>query len=917
MISKFGMYSMSCPGRARPAFRFWLLGCLLWLALGAGHVMAQSHDRMLATDWAQAGPKLPLTPSMRYFKETPGRPLDWQQALDADAWQSADPKGMSALHQAATMWMQLEVQNTSATAQTRWVVVDYWTLMDVRLFMLDVSQPRLLAQLRSGQGLAPQDRALNTEKAAFPVTLQPGQRMRLLMRVSGLYWSHMVLDAWDSAAFTQSETSGRLQFSMVLGAVLALFAVLLLQRDKTLAVVAVWMVLSLMLELTYAGLVSEYLVPARVLAPAMLLLLLGSLINSASSFVTMYFMGLDKHRFWWRWNWGLFIASFALALWALDARSNAMRQVLSLMNVVQILSNLALLGWARIRGNPLRQWMVVIMASNFALAIARVVVRQFYVDPETFVLLMNSALMIKGSLVLTVIALAALRRQRDLTEVRERLRDAEQQQREQLQAAVNQRTAELHQALVAANEANHAKTDFLARVSHDLRSPLTSISGYAQLLQRVGGRTASLAQIIGRSANHMLAMVNDLIEYARGATAGRPDPAPVYINGWLQDMARDAAILVGRSNSQFVLQIETELPLVLLLDARRLRQMLVNLLDNAAKFTKNGQVELRVSAQALPSQPGQVLLQLAVHDTGPGIDPLDQAKLFEPFYRSPSAQGVPGVGLGLSIVQTWAERLGGSVSVASQPGQGAIFTLRLPAQIGREDDMTQRQWQDEAAYLPKLDGARRGIWVVEDNVDIRELLVEELRSMGFVVTSSPDGADFLARMRAFDAAPPALVLTDYQMPEADGSAVLEAVRQHWPTVPVVLLSATQKTMQAVGAARDEGFDAHLMKPVNLANLRTTLAQLLGIDMVFDEWGAELEHTDDLTPAAPSALPPAQELELVSKWLDMGAWSDLTDWAEALAQRHPDCAQFAHRMLDMLAQGRLEDIRLLCAEGCGT
>ncbi len=822
------------PIRLRHAWMLLLccLVCCLLLGVGMSAARAQPADLPVLVDWAQAGQRLPLTPHLRYFKGAPGQSLDWRQALESGDWQDSDPEGMSALHRPAQLWMQIEVSNTSSRPVTRWVVTDYWALRDVQLFVLDARQPRLLAQLRSGQALAPADRALDTEKAAFSVTLLPGQHVRLLLRVSDLYWSHMKVDAWDIAAFEHAEAGVKLWFAVGVGAVAALFLVLLLQRDKILALVAVWMVLSWSLELTYAGLMSEFVVPSRVLSPVMVLLLLGGLTNSASSFVTMYFMGLETHRFWLRWNWTLFVAAMILTLWVLDSHSNPTRQGLSLLNLIQVLSNFAMLGWARIRGNRLRQWMVVIMSINFILASARVIVRQYYVEPETFLVLMNAALSIKGLLVLTVISLVALQRRHELNDVRARLRLAEQQQIESLQTAVDQRTAELRQALVVANEANRAKVDFLARISHDLRSPLTSITGYAQLLQRIEGRTGSLAQTIRRSADHMLVLVNDLIEYARGASGDRPEPVPVYIHGLLDDVTREAVALAERGNNRFVLRIESELPPVLKVDARRVRRMLSNLLDNAAKFTHDGLIELRVTSRPLTDadhRDGRLELRLEVRDTGEGIAVADQDRLFEPFFRAASAKGTAGVGLGLSIVQTWAERLGGSLSLTSLPGQGATFSLSLPVETGTEADMPRLCWQEHSLYLPSLDGAGKCIWVVEDYADIRELLAEELRSTGFTVVTSPDGADFIERMRAPGVTMPSMVLTDSLMPGVDGTAVLHAVREQWPEVPVVLLSATQQTMESMGAAKDEGFDASLMKPVSLVDLRITLAHLLGIE----------------------------------------------------------------------------------------
>lgn len=888
-----------------------------------GHVaMAASQDRQ---DWAQASALLPLTPAMRYFKETPGQPLDWQQALAADAWQDADPEGMAALRNSTTMWMLVEVQNTSPVVQTRWVVVDYWALTDAQLFVLDAQSPELLAHQHSGQKLAPAQRALDTEQPAFSVTLQPGQRVRLLLRVSALYWSHMVVNAWESSAYTRSTAHSKLGYAVTLGAVLALCVVLLLLRDRNLALVAAWMLLSYLLEISYAGLMAEFVLPARLVAPVMLLLFLGALINSASAFVVMNFFGLNTHRFWYRWNWVLFIVALLLTLAVLGTRSNAMRQAMSLLNLLMVLSNLTMLMWARVRGYPLRQLMVAVMAVNFSLAVVRVVVRQFYVPPDIFQLLAGSVVTIKGGLVLLVIALVVMQRQRDQQAVHLRLQTIERRQREDLQAAVEQRTIELRQALMAANEASQAKTDFLARVSHDLRSPLTSITGYAQLLQRVGGLASQYARTIGRSANHMLALVNDLIEYARGVNSEQPAPMPVYINAWLDAIAREALLLVERRGNRFVLRLDQPLPPVLVTDAKRLRQMLINLLDNAAKFTIDGRVELQVSAKCQPHVAGAAKtleLVLAVRDTGMGIAPADQARLFEPFYRTTSAAGVQGVGLGLSIVQIWAERMGGTVSLDSALGQGSTFTLRLPMALGHEAQMSPAQWQDDSAYLPALDGGGRCIWVVEDSADIRDMLADELRSTGFMVEIAADGKPFLEQMRHPDAMPPSLVLTDYLMPGADGRAVLDGVRRHWPGVPVVLVSATPYlTTDPVHADREQGFDASLMKPVNLADLRLTLARLLGLRCGNEHpatSAAEVDREAERDPVPggePESLklrqPPADELEQAMLWVEMGALTDLTEWADDLTQRHPDCAEFIQCLRSLLAQANFAGIRVLC------
>jgi len=879
------------------------LGLALCAVLGLLPVRAQTSAAAAGTDWAHTATKLQLTPRVQYLKEAPGTSLQWQQALASNAWKPSDAPGMVALQGPTTLWMQVDIENTGATALTRWVVVGYWVLRDVQLFELDTPNNRLLAHQRSGQNLAPADRALDSEEPAFAVTLQPGQSKRLLLRVSDSFWRRMAVDAWDAPSYRKSTAKAELPFAAMLGAVLALLVVLLLQRDKIFVLVAAWMGLSFLLELTVAGLFSAYAIPVRVIAPSMVALCVGLLSTGASAFIILYFMGLNTHRFWRLWNWCLFAVAMGVGTAALVGYSNTMRKTIAFTVGIQLLSNLCMLAWVRVRGNPLRQWLLVFMLANILIGISRIVAERYFIDADVYDTLLSVSFAVKGSVVLAVIALVALQRRRDQDQVRAQLREAEQGQRDVLQAAVDQRTADLREALLVANDASRAKNDFLARVSHDLRSPLTSINGYAQLLQRLGGSTGSMAETIARSADHMLKMVNDLIAYARGAGADTPQPQPVYIHSLLDDVAREAVALAERNHNRFALTLESELPSVLVVDAKRLRQMLVNLLDNACKFTRNGQVELRVSAlpaATLEGEADRYLLRLVVSDSGPGIAGADQAQVFEPFYRAASAEGTQGAGLGLSIVATWAQRMGGAVALQSAPGQGATFALSLPVWLGEEAQLSEPRQPSDAAYLPPLEGANRCIWVVEDSEEIRELLAMELRSVGFQVVLATDGAHFVELIHTPQVTLPQLIVTDYLMPRANGAAVLQAARTYLAGVPVVLLSATQKTMHTMGVAVDEGFDASLMKPVNLATLRTTVSRLLRI------------QTPDPVPT-PEPLRmrlPADDMARVRQWLEMGAWTDLMEWAEGLPSSHPEYADTAQHLRTLLAQARFHEVLAL-------
>ena len=877
------------PSRVFPEKFFrWLAGIALWFPMVLA-MPALASPRDPTPDWAQAAAQVPLAPQLSYFKELPGQALDWRQAMDSDLWRTADPAGMAALHGQATQWMRVEVSNSSDSIRTRWVVIDYWAMDDARLFVLDPERSRLLGQYRSGQALAPADRALDTEQAAFAVTLMPGQRAHLLLRVSGAYWSHMEVSAWEPSAYFRARDSGHARFAFALGGALALLVVLLLHRDRTLALVALWMSLSLALELTYSGLVSEFVVPARVLSPVMVLLLLGGMTNVASAFVIMALLGLDRHRFWYRWNWLLLLLVSVLTALALTLPAYGARQGLSLLNVLQVMSNVAMLAAAKVRGNRIRQLLVMLMLANFAVAIARVVVRQYYVEPSTFESITNAVMSIKGSLVLMVILLATLQYRRRLQEAQQRLRQAEQAQREVLQTTVEHRTRELKQALAEANEANQAKGRFLGRVSHDLRSPLTSIIGYSQRLVAAGGAGVLEARVIHRSGRHMLELVNDLIDYATGNVGERIAAGPMYVHGLLDAVAQEARMLAQRRENEFVLLLDDSLPPVLVGDSRRIRRILINLLDNAAKYTRHGVITLRVRARPDPRDTQALRVSFEVRDTGVGIPDAGQTKVFEPFVRL-KADDAEGSGLGLPIVQTLAQAMGGEVRLSSREGEGTCVEVELPLRIGSEAGMPERQILDAQMELPPLNGDGRRIFVVEDIDEIRRLLETVLEEAGFVVESAASGGAFIERMAQPGVDPPSLVLTDYLMPGADGAAVLAAVRQHWPQVPVVLLSATRQSMQSFGEPSEPGFSAVLAKPIDLAELRLTIGRLLGL------------HGQEVPPELRHRL-----RELVA----LGAVSDLRDWAEELAAQ-PEHRLFAERLRALSDGSDLEGLMRLAA-----
>ena len=408
----------------------------------------------------------------------------------------------------------------------------------------------------------------------------------------------------------------------------------------------------------------------------------------------------------------------------------------------------------------------------------------------------------------------------------------------ELDTKVKERTTDLQHALLQANEASRAKTEFLARVTHDLRSPLTAVLGFAQLLPTTDPTTTRYAGNIRTGAQHMLTLVNDLIEYARGASSDQLSLRPTYLHGVLDAVAQEAAVLAQARHNRFALDLRPELPNVVMADGKRLRQVLINLLQNAAKFTHDGVITLRVAAEPPDGRtPAITPIVFEVQDTGCGIPPDDIARVFSPFFRSDASasteHGSQGLGLGLAITETWVQRMDGRITVLSQLGQGSTFRLRIPMRQASEQDMSPPQMLASAPSLPALDGQGRRVWLVEDNREIRALLAEELRRTGFEVVHLSGAEQVQQRMALVGATAPSLVLTDYEMPGGNGDIVLASVRQQWPGVPVVLLSATQMSMDPTSHHGTHTFDASLMKPIDLAALRSVIRQVLGLQSDMD------------------------------------------------------------------------------------
>jgi PAS domain S-box-containing protein len=376
--------------------------------------------------------------------------------------------------------------------------------------------------------------------------------------------------------------------------------------------------------------------------------------------------------------------------------------------------------------------------------------------------------------------------------------------------------AELMAAKEAAVASAHAKSEFLANMSHEIRTPLTSIVGFSKLLEdqpELSERSSSYVARVGNAAKALLAAVNDILDFskleARQVVIDRR-PLPIAVLcGEIAEILEPQAAAKGLELS---CHCQADVPRFVLVDGERLRQILLNLLGNAVKFTETGSVELRVSSAG----PDELLFE--VDDTGAGISPAGQARLFQRFSQidGSTTRVHGGTGLGLAICKGLIEAMQGQIGVESTEGVGSRFWFKIPAPVAAAPDIVSEDALD-AAPMP---GAR--VLVVDDNATNRELVLAVLGAFGLELTEAFDGASAL---EAAQTAPFDLILMDIRMPGMDGREAMRRIRDGGgPNADIPILAFTADVApKNVMALTSAGFDGYLPKPINPAELVSAIA----------------------------------------------------------------------------------------------
>jgi signal transduction histidine kinase len=472
---------------------------------------------------------------------------------------------------------------------------------------------------------------------------------------------------------------------------------------------------------------------------------------------------------------------------------------------------------------------------------------------------------------------------------------------------------QLQQAKRVADAANQAKTRYITAISHELRTPLNSILGYAQLLEEDEAMPAHRRQavsVIRRGGDHLLSLIEGTLDMAR-IEAGKLtlEPHPVRLRDSLLEIAHLFELQAACHGIAFQHEIDASVPATARADDKRLRQILINVLGNAVKFTRQGRVVFRVRHQ-------REIAHFEIEDTGPGMSADELSRIFEPFARGSAGvqQSAGGTGLGLTIAKMLTELMGGEMTVQSTVGAGTTFRIRLFLPVLRDDAAPRPLPSRRIGYR----GPRRCIWVVDNEQVDRELLASRLAPLGFVIEQAASGEECLQRLAAArdtGRAPDALLM-DLAMAGIDGWETIRRLRADglWAS-PIAIVSANAFDR---GLDNDAGITAadFLTKPVPAGDLLDWIGSALQLDWVEAPAAAgpapALAAGPVWAPGAAPMLPEGHHLQALQELVTLGYMRGILRRLDQIEAEAPAAREFVAQLRALAREFRLEPMQGLLA-----
>ncbi len=467
--------------------------------------------------------------------------------------------------------------------------------------------------------------------------------------------------------------------------------------------------------------------------------------------------------------------------------------------------------------------------------------------------------------------------------------------RDHLEELVKERTAELMVAKEKAETASRSKSAFLANMSHELRTPLNAVLGYAQILQQqpLDPEVISRLNIIQQSGQHLLTLINDILDLSKiEAYRLELHPTAIHLPTFLENIVGLIRPRVEAKNLKFNFEAPA-LPGGIEADETRLRQVLLNLLGNAVKFTHAGQISLRVRANLASAPQPTVLLTFEVADTGVGIDADQLEWIFQPFEQAGAVNlRVEGTGLGLTISRQLVQLMGSELHVQSEPGQGSVFWFeaRLPLVTTPQP---QRIIQGYRGPQPKVLAAG-------DHTSSRAAIVDMLAPMGFALVEAVDGRQAIELAQTTR---PDLILLDQNLPGLNNFEAVQGVRQTYNLLhpPIIAIAATPADVPLNPV---EGIDAFLSRPFTWPQLAALLEQFLKLDWVYAETNTSAAPSG---PTAELKLPPPEILAHLHELVLIGNMRQIRDYAtqiEAMGKQYRPFAATIRQLAKEFAEEKI-------------